>query len=501
MINHSERRAAWVLTLMLALMVLVFTAGVGTAQPAAEPPSTATETADGDGTSAPAQEVTVTPEAADGAIASRLQNIFEASGWYRGIAVRVEEGIAFLNGQTETTERRRWAGDLARKTQDVVAVVNQIEVTPSLSFDWTPAWREARKIGVQLVQVLPLVLLAIVVLGLASLLTAALARGVFASLKTRVSSPLLRTVIARAVAFPVFLLGLYLVLQVAGLTRLALTVLGGTGVIGIVLGFAFRDIAENFLASLLLSMRNPFEAGDYISVAGHEGIVRNLNTRSTILLTIDGQHVRIPNATVFKSVIINYSSNAHRRDTCTVGIGYDDHVADARDVIIGVLAASDAVEKKPAPQVLVAALGAATVQLDVHYWFDGREHSPPKLKSALLSRMKQALTDAGVSMPDEAREVIFPKGVPVIQAPELPSETRGVPAPKSNGSPASVKRPGVPGDPSKSNGVRRQSQKQRAPARDGQSRPEEDTRNDDIDAVRSIENDTALEREDNLLRA
>lgn len=84
-------------------------------------------------------------------------------------------------------------------------------------------------------------------------------------------------------------------------------------------GFAFRDIAENFLASLLLSVRNPFRSGDLVEVAGHMGIVQNLNTRSTILLTLDGSHVQIPNATVYKSTIENFSSNPNRRANFAVG--------------------------------------------------------------------------------------------------------------------------------------------------------------------------------------
>ncbi len=70
---------------------------------------------------------------------------------------------------------------------------------------------------------------------------------------------------------PVALLGLYLVLKVSGMTRLAMTVLGGTGLVGLVIGFAFRDIAENFLASILLSVQNPFRYGDLIEVAGYLG--------------------------------------------------------------------------------------------------------------------------------------------------------------------------------------------------------------------------------------
>jgi small-conductance mechanosensitive channel len=220
---------------------------------------------------------------------------------------------------------------------------------------------------------------------------------------------------------PVFVLGLYFVLQVAGLTRLAVTVLGGTGLIGIVLGFAFRDIAENFLASLLLSVRNPFRTGDLIEVGGHTGVVQNLNTRSTVLLTLEGTHVQIPNAIIYKSTITNYSSNASRRAEFVVGIAYDSSAAKAQTIIAGVLNDHPAVLDAPEPLVLVDELGAASVNLRVFYWFDTAAYSPAKINSAVLRLCKNALLRAGIELPDQAREIIFPKGVPILNLSETTS--------------------------------------------------------------------------------
>ena len=220
--------------------------------------------------------------------------------------------------------------------------------------------------------------------------------------------------IARAIAIPILLLGVYLVLQVAGLTGLAVSLLGGAGVIGIVIGFAFRDIAENFLASLLLSIRRPFSQGDVIGVADFEGVVQTMNTRSTILLTLEGNHVQIPNATVFKSTIVNYTAGPARRVTAEVGIGYDTSIGDTQNLIVDVLRDHDAILNEPPPVVLVDALGSATVNLKAHFWIDGRTLSPQKVRSSALRLIKRALVDHGVPMPDEAREVIFPQGLPVV---------------------------------------------------------------------------------------
>jgi small conductance mechanosensitive channel len=200
------------------------------------------------------------------------------------------------------------------------------------------------------------------------------------------------------------------------LTGLALTVLGGTGIIGVVIGFAFRDIAENFLASVLLSTRRPFRTQDLIQVAGHTGIVQQMNTRSTILMTVDGNHVQIPNATIFKSTIINYTSNPNRRAEFVVGIGYENKIAQAQELLLQMLGEHPAVLKTPESLVLVDELGSATVKLRIYVWFNALEYEPHKLKSSLMRLTKRTLENAGISMPDEAREIIFPQGVPLVHS-------------------------------------------------------------------------------------
>lgn len=362
---------------------------------------------------APAAEVAVQPKARDADIARRIQNILEATGWYRSPAVRADDGVVFLDGATDSAERRKWAADLAQKTEDVTAVVNRIEIERPVAWAFDPALRELANLGRAALGALPLVLLAIVVLPLAWILSrffGRLARRLFA---IRVDSPLLLDVLAAAVAAPVFLLGLYVVLQVAGLTGLAFSVLGGAGVIGIVVGFAFRDIGENFLASLLLSVRRPFRAGDLVRVADQMGFVQSLNARSTLLLSPEGNHVQIPNATVFKNIIVNFSTAPVRRETFRVGIGYDASITQAQAIVLDAIESHQAILRDPAPLVLVQDLGSSTVVLEVQYWFDGQAFSQARVRSAILRLAKKALVDAGISMPDDAREVIFPEGLPL----------------------------------------------------------------------------------------
>jgi small-conductance mechanosensitive channel len=238
-------------------------------------------------------------------------------------------------------------------------------------------------------------------------------RAVAAILAPRIQARLLRSVFARGAGVLVVLAGTYVVLRVSGLTQLALTVVGGTGLVGLALGIAFRDLTENFLASIFLSMQRPFETGDLVEVAGVTGYVQQLNVRTTILMTLDGNLVQIPNATVYKSNLLNFTSSANRREDFVVGIDYAALITDAQEIARQVLAKHPAVLQDPEPSVLVDSLGPSAVNLRIYFWMNGREYSWLKVRSSVIRLVKRAFQEQGISMPDDAREVIFPQGVPV----------------------------------------------------------------------------------------
>ena len=378
-------------------------------------------------------DVAIAPGARDDEIANRIARILDATGWYDGTQVAVDDGIVFLDGATDSDEHRIWARDLASKTEDVVAVVNRISVDQEADWTFAPAVSAMREVSTRLLTALPLLVLAMIVLPLTWWLSSIVARALRRVFLGRVSSPFLGSVVARLLALPVFLVGLYIVLQVAGLTQLAVSVVGGAGVIGIVFGFAFRDIAENFLASLLLSIRQPFRAGDIIQVEGMHGSVQSMNTRSTVLISPEGNHIQIPNATVFKSVITNFTVSPEGRDDFTVGIGYDASITRAQELIGDVLARHEAVLAEPAPMILVDGLGSSTVTLHAYYWLNVREYSLLKVKSSVLRLTKKTLMDAGISMPDDAREIIFPQGVPLLDQRRGDDVAPEIAAPRESG--------------------------------------------------------------------
>jgi len=398
--------------LWCVLVFAVFAQGAQDAQESTVPVPKSANGGSEERSAAPAT-VDVTPIARDEDISRRLQSVLHATGWFTGAQVRVDAGVVFLSGQTQTEELRKWAGDLARNTQAVVAVVNRIEVQHPAVWDMRPAWSGLLTLWRDVVRSLPLFVFAMIILALSVGAGMIATRTVTALLVPRLEARLLRSVIARSAGVLVVLVGTYVVLRVSGLTQLALTVVGGTGLIGLALGIAFRDITENFLASIFLSMQRPFETGDLVEIAGVTGYVQQLNVRTTILMTLEGNLVQIPNATVYKSNLLNFTSSVNRREDFVVGIDYAALITDAQEIAYQVLAQHPAVLKDPEPSVLVDSLGPSAVNLRVYFWLNGREHSWLKVRSSVIRLVKRAFQEHGITMPDDAREIIFPHGVPV----------------------------------------------------------------------------------------
>ena len=251
-----------------------------------------------------------------------------------------------------------------------------------------------KNLGRSILGALPFVLFALVVLVIAwgiSRLAAMLTRR---ALSKRTVAPLLREVIAKAVSAIVVIIGLYVVFRIAGLTAVALSVVGGTGLLGLILGIAFRDITENFLASIFLSLQPPFRTGDLLSIGDHVGYVERLTNRATVLMSLDGNHIQIPNSTVYRATIRNFTSSVTRRVDFTVGIGYEDAISQAQDVAMQVL------DGAPRGARRSGALGARRVARSRH-----RQSA-----HLLLARWNRAQLAQGQVIGDPPRQARVPDG-------------------------------------------------------------------------------------------
>lgn len=402
-----------------------------------------------------ADQVDVAPANSDDRIARRIQEILEATGWFGSPEVRVDRGVVFLNGVADSQPHQAWAESTAMRTSDVVAVVNRIDVAERSIWNFSPAIASLKELGRETTSLLPLVVVAILITLLSYFLAKLTARISGRLASRRVQNTLLRQVIANVFAVLVFIIGFYIALRVSGLTRLAVTLLGGTGLVGLALGFAFRDIAENYLSSILISINHPFRVGDLIEVEGAKGFVRKVTTRGTVLNTLEGNQIQIPNSTVYKSKILNFTATPLLRLTFSVGIGFDDAISDAQELIMQTLLKHKAVVKDPVPLVLVDTLGAATVNLKGFYWIDQSTHSALKVGSSVVRQVKETLAEAGISMPDEARELVFPHGVPVrmLEGPAASTAepTKAWPTQPISGSNLSKDQPSTQGEGNLSN--------------------------------------------------
>jgi len=177
---------------------------------------------------------------------------------------------------------------------------------------------------------------------------------------------------------------------------LATALLGSAGVVGIALGFAFRDLLENYIAGELLSLRRPFAPDDVVSIDGHQGVVVGMNSRATVLMTYDGNQLSLPNAVVFKSVMINFTSNGRRRFEFALALDPATDIALVLREGVQVLRATPDVLAEPAPSVQVAEVTREEVRLQFHAWVDQRSGNFGGARSEALRAVRARLLQLGV---------------------------------------------------------------------------------------------------------
>ena len=376
------------------------------------------------------QSISVKSQVKDEAIKLRLENIIKASQWIDETAVEVNEGIVIIEGITENDIHSQWIESLANKTDGVIAVINRIKIQNDQAWNLKPAASETLNLFNKFLRTLPKIITGFVILLLTWLLSKLVINTTRRIFKRKINNPFILNLSARAMAIPIFVIGIYLTLKITGLTQLAVTIIGGTGIAGLIIGIAFRDIAENFLASILISLQRPFKVGDVIVINDIRGMVQTVTTRGTIIMTMEGNHVHIPNSTIYKSIIVNLTANPNSRKDFVVGIGYDDNISEAQDIVLSILKNHEAILKNPEYFVLIENLGPATVNLRVYFWIDSKKNSPSKVKSSIIRLTKRAFDESGVSMPDEAREVVFPNGIQVTTE-KIPKKPIAKPIDKS----------------------------------------------------------------------
>lgn len=335
----------------------------------------------------------------DRAIEKRLREIFANLDGLDQVTIDVAAGVVKIGGDVGSKDARDRALALAEKVEGVVEVVDNTTSERDLERRLAPTVKRVTGWTRDLVGNLPVFLIALLTVGGFWLLSRFV--GGFGRLYDRLTpnafiAKLLRHIVQGAI----LLLGIVLALSIVDASGLVRTVLGAAGLLGLALSFALRDTVENYIASILLSLRQPFQPNDEVLIEGYEGRIIRLTSRATILLTLAGNHVRIPNATVFKGVIVNYTRRPARRFDFTVGVDTGADLLAAQQLVVETLRLADGVLDDPPPTSRLEALGDSSVVLWVAGWVDQRYHDYRKVKSEALRLVKEAFDHADIKMPE-----------------------------------------------------------------------------------------------------
>ena len=185
----------------------------------------------------------------------------------------------------------------------------------------------------------------------------------------------------------------------------AATLVGLLGIGSLAIGFAFRDIAENFLAGVLILLTQPFKIGDQIDINGFEGTVEDIQTRATYIRMYDGRVVVVPNADFLTDTVVVNTAYAIRRSEYDVGIGYPDDLLLAKRLILEAVRDLDGVLAEPGPDVLTVELSDSSVNLRVRWWTDSMRSDVVATSDRVITAVKLALDDGGVEIPFPIRTV------------------------------------------------------------------------------------------------
>jgi small-conductance mechanosensitive channel len=343
----------------------------------------------------------------DAAIAVRIRDILGELEGFDNVTVTVTSGIVTLRGTTLDTATANRLNDLAGRVEGVVAIENKVSETTDVVERLNPAVDRFVARFTQLLAFMPLAAVAFSAFFLVVIAGLFLAR--LQNPWNRLAPNAFIADIYRQIVRLAFVLGgLVVALDIMGATALLSTILGAAGIVGLAIGFAVRDTVENFIASIMLSIRQPFRPNDAVEIDGDTGKVIRLTSRATILLSFDGNHIRIPNSTVFKSRIVNFSRNAERRFLFDLGVAPNSDLTQARRLAEDVLAELPFILPTPAPSVWIETVGDSTITIRITGWIDQTETGLLLARSEAIRLTIARFTSAGIDMPEPTYRVIGP---------------------------------------------------------------------------------------------
>ena len=355
----------------------------------------------------------------DSEIAARLREVYRAIDGLEGVQVQVSGGVVALSGTTLDDAARDEAQTVAARVTGVVSVENGIEVEHRLGRRIAPVIAQSEALGQRILAYLPLFAFALVVLAAFWMAGVLLTR--WTNLFRRlVRNPFIEALLEQVVRLVFIIAGLVVAMSILGATALIGSVLGAAGVLGLAIGFAMRDTIENYIASILLSVRRPFAPQDTVIIEGVEGRITTLNSRATIITTSDGNEVRIPNAVVYKTKIVNLTHTPERRFEFELRVRLDTDISCALAIALSAAKEVEGVLAEPAPGVLLSRIDESAIVLTVLGWVDQCASDFNKVRSETIRAVKEAFDAEAIDLAEAVqvyRELPAPR-------PAEPAKTR-----------------------------------------------------------------------------
>jgi len=280
---------------------------------------------------------------------------------------------------------------------------------------------QLRQIGRSAIELTPQIVVALIVITLTALVSKIIKSGIsklMARTKLRQSLRELATLLASILTW---VLGLMIaaVIVFPGLTPAS--ILAGLGLGSVAIGFAFKDVFENFLAGIIILFRREMRIGDHIECVGIEGEVTHIAIRESHISRTDGQLVIVPNSMLFKNPVVVRTDKPRRRVTVICGVAYDVDVDEARSVIVGAVEKCETVVKDDKPiQVFAQEFASSSINFEVTWWTGSKPVEVRTSRDEVVANVKRALDDAGIEIPFPYRTLTFKQPLPIA-----PQETGG----------------------------------------------------------------------------
>jgi small conductance mechanosensitive channel len=259
------------------------------------------------------------------------------------------------------------------------------------------------RIFARIIEFIPSLIVAVIIFVLTLYLARLSFNAVEKTLTRRKVDPELKLLMARLAQWSVIILG-----TIWALAQVNFDVTGfvaGLGIIGFTVGFALKDVAENFVAGILLLLQQPFDIGDDVKVNDYGGTVTDIEIRSTTIRTWDGLLVIIPNAAVYSNPITNYSKVSKRRINISVGVGYETDLDKADKIILEVVNTLPGIKDDPAPFVVFNEFGDNSINATVYFWINTGEAGYFGSLTAVVKGIKLAFEREGINIPYPIRTV------------------------------------------------------------------------------------------------